>query len=176
MPIKVDGKNGRIYVKIQLGDECNSGHQDFSITGGIYRAPNSRLDRYFVLGGCIHESIVKHFPEFAPFVPLHLCDYKGAPIHTLANMFFRLREGFYSLPPDHTEFPAKFCEYYRITPKQFARLSKCQTEKELAVTLQDTGVVALWEMEVQAAIKLLEDLTGDIFKVDSRRTNFVIPE
>ena len=63
--------NETIYVKIRLNDECKNGHQDFSITGDIYKAGEPKTDSNHICGGCIHEEIEKHFPEFKIFINLH---------------------------------------------------------------------------------------------------------
>jgi hypothetical protein len=97
-------KGNPIIIKIRLNDECKNGHQDFSITGTTYRLfeKGDRKDgdwkvfngkNYtFDSGGCIHETILKVKPELKIFVDLHLCDYKGIPMHAVANGFYHLRQ------------------------------------------------------------------------------------
>ncbi len=64
----------------------------FSLTGDVYRGFVDR-DQQFVktaedMGGCIHDELLKHWPELAPLVALHLSDSKGVPMHCLDNGFY----------------------------------------------------------------------------------------
>tara|TARA_R110002012_G_C11471690_1_gene594030 strand:- start:64 stop:561 length:498 start_codon:yes stop_codon:yes gene_type:complete len=75
----------------------------FSITGSTYEklGRGQRYEEYEIFngskfeystGGCIHETILKHFPEFKIFVDLHLSDLEGVPMHFLDNGVYHLRE------------------------------------------------------------------------------------
>ncbi len=164
-----------ITVTISLNDECENGHQDFHITGDIYKSDKPRNDRYFISGGCIHDEIKKHFPEFYQFIRLHSSDYKGIPTHPTANGFYHLENGFNNTPVNSTNFKKEFCEHYRITNNQFAFLKKSKNETQYAVKLESLGILYQWEAEAQMAIKELERLTGTSFLVDSKRTQYVAP-
>ena len=142
---KVIGDNV-IYVTIRLNDECKNGHQDFAITGDIYKGQN-KADRNHIAGGCIHEEILKHFPQFAPFVLLHLCDYKGIPAHPTANGFYHLTNGFNKTPINSPKFKAEFCEYYRISAPQFDVLN---TSKN-TILAEDNEKILLESSESEAA-------------------------
>lgn len=170
-----NGKERRIYVSIRLNDECKNGHQDFAITGNIYAHPSIKTDRYYVSGGCIHDDILIHFPEFSPFVRLHLCDYLGAPMYPSANGLFHLQNGFNNTKPTEEGFKAEYCEYYRITPAQFDVLSQSENKIEFAILLDELGILAQWKVEADAAIKQLEALTGNEFVIDSTRSNHTPP-
>lgn len=163
----------RIHVEIRLNDECKNGHQDFAITGSLYE----KYDRPGnpSMSGCIHEEILKHFPEFRPFVDLHLCDYKGIPMHAGANGYYHLTNGFNNTKPENPKFRAEYCEYYRITPAQFEALKASKNVIQFSLALQNLGILEQWEKEANRAIKLLESLTGNEFLVDSKRTQFVEP-
>ena len=69
-----------VYVTIRLNDECNNGHNDFSITGEVYKKGKPKTDRYMVCCGCCHDEILEAFPEFKIFVDLHLCSSDGYPM------------------------------------------------------------------------------------------------
>ncbi len=163
---KVVGQE-HIFVKIRLNDECKNGHQDFSITGDIYEAGKPKVDRYCIAGGCIHDDIAKHFPEFQRFIDLHLCDYDGVPMHASANMRYHMRQN--SMSKD------EFCKYYRITPKQFDKLSEAKNEIHFTLLLESLGVLSQWNQQAQEAIKVLEDLTGQKFENNSTRSNYKKP-
>lgn len=164
-----------IFVSIRLNDECKNGHQDFAITGDIYEAGKPKTDRYFISGGCIHEDILKVFPEFKIFVNLHLCDYKGIPTHPTANGFYHLKNGFNEIKPNEAGFINKFCSYYRISERQFDKLSTAKNVTQYALILQKENILSQWEDEANEAIKILEELTTKSFLVDSKRTQFVAP-
>ena len=161
-----------IYVKIRLNDECK---KDFSITGDIYEAGKPKTDRYFITGGCIHEDILKHFPEFKIFVNLHLCDYSGIPMYAVENGFYHLKEGFNNTKPSDKNFKKEFCSHYRITPKQFEVLNTSNNQSQYALNIQKLGILTQWKTEALRAIKLLEEMTGNKFVVDSKRTQFNAP-
>jgi len=170
-----DKKGNPIYIKIRLNDECKNGHQDFSITGDIYEKDKPKTDRFNITGGCIHEEILKARPDLKIFVELHLCDYTGVPMHAVANGFYHLRQGFNNTKPESPEFMAEYCDYYRITPAQFSKLNDAQNRLQFALLLQSLGILAQWEKQANQAIKMLEDMTGSKFLVDSKRTQFVAP-
>lgn len=172
--LKTVGKK-TIYVKIRLNDECKNGHQDFSITGDIYEAGKPKTDRYFISGGCIHDDIAKHFPEFKQFIDLHLCDYKGIPMHPTANGFYHLRQGFNKTKPEDKNFRAEYCDYYRISPYQFEQLNEAENELQFALKLQSLGILEQWEEQAKKAIATLEEMTGTKFVIDSKRTQLVFP-
>lgn len=170
-----DSDGNPITIKIRLNDECKNGHQDFSITGDIYEKGKPKTDRYFISGGCIHEEILKARPDLKMFVDLHLCDYKGIPMHPTANGFYFLRNGFNETKPENPKFKAEFCDYYRITPQQFDVLNKSQNVIQYALNLEKLDILAQWERQANKAIKTLEEMTGKKFVVDSKRSQYVAP-
>lgn len=86
------GKEYWIAAKLRHDDQCRNGHNDFSITGEIYRSINGKPIGNGECFGCIHEEIAKHFPELTPFLKWHLCSTDG-PMHYLANTLYHVREG-----------------------------------------------------------------------------------
>ena len=168
---KTVGKES-ITVKIRLNDECKNGHQDFSITGEVYETGKPRTDRFLITAGCIHDTIEKHFPEFIPFIRLHLCDYKGIPMHASANGFYHLQNGFSKNPKDSDNFKSEYCDYYRVTPEQFDKLEDSFSELHFASLIIDLGILEQWDNEAKKAIEQLEQLTGKKFVIDSKRTQW----
>lgn len=185
--IQTTFKGNPVIIQIRLNDECKNGHQDFSITGTTYR-PFEKGDRKdgdwkvfngknytFDSGGCIHETILKARPDLKIFVNLHLCDYEGIPMHAVENGFYHLTNGFNNVKPEQAEFKTKFCEYYRITGNQFNAIKTAKNKLQYALMLQSLGILKQWKEEATAAIDYLESLTGKIFVVDSKRTQFNAP-
>lgn len=132
--------NGYISVSIRLDDECRNGHADFAITGDIVEGIDTRT-------GCIHEDILKYFPEFADFVALHLCNAHGMPMYPVENSLYWLKQDI-----------AKGAEYMRISQDLAKRLP---LEKDaFKCALFELGIVAKWQQEADAAIAHLEQITG----------------
>lgn len=147
------GPRVKIEVKIRLDDECNNKHCEFAITcSGYHKAKNGVWVNDF--GGCCHDKILKYFPQFEDFVRLHLCDCHGAPMYALENGLYWLKEG----------GAEKLAEYWRITPEEAQQFVGLENDKVYAgYLLVKSGIVARWQAEADAAIKHLEELTGDQF-------------
>ena len=153
-----------IKVEIRLDDECKNGHQDFAITGTQWEVGEQRTDRNSS-SGCIHEEILEAFPEFAPFVKLHLCDFDGVPMHALANMHYHMFKDFKSIE--------EYCDYYRITQTEFEELATSKAEKlYFQYVFETLPIRARWKEEAQNAIGQLEALTGEKFVNTSTRSNY----
>lgn len=168
--ISLDNKKVNCIVKIRLNDECKNGHQDFSITATFYEIGKSRTDRNMTSGGCCHDEILKHFPQFKIFVDLHLCDYLGIPMYASANGFYHLTQGFERLNgKTQKEY---FCDYYRVTPKQYDVLITAKSKEYFGFLLVDLGILDQWKKEADKAIKILEEFTNTKFIVDSVKNQF----
>lgn len=170
-----DAEGNQMQISIRLNDECHNGHQDFSITGTIWEKGKARIDRNHICSGCIHDEIVKAHPELKIFVNLHLCDYSGIPMYAVENGFYHLKNGFNNTKKDDPKFPAEFSEYYRITPTQYAELSKSKNKLQYALKLRDLGILDQWNTEAKEAIAILESMTGKEFEIDSERTQYNTP-
>lgn len=164
-----------IIVRIRLNDECKNGHQDFSITGDIYKANAPKSNKNHLMGGCIHEEILKAFPEFKIFVNLHLCDFDGVPMHAVENGFYHLTQGINNTKPENKNFTSEYCEYYRISLDQFEVLRQSKNKLQFALNLESLGILAQWKEEAKKAIKILEELTGKKFLNDSKKSNYQAP-
>lgn len=156
-------------ITIRLNDECKNGHQDFSLTATFWEVNKKRCDKNLGTAGCCHDKILKHFPELKIFKELHMCDHSGIPMYAVENGFYFLKNGFQTKKGELRE---QFCEYYRITEQQFDKLNKATSREEYADILQNTGILQQWKKQADKAIKLLEELTGDTFVVDSIKSNF----
>ena len=164
--------NEHIYVKIRLNDECKNGREDFSITGDIYEAGKPKIDRYHRSGGCIHDDILKHFPEYKPFVLLHLADYNGKPTYATENGFYHLKNGFNRTNTEDPTFEAEFCEYYRITKQQFDVLKTSNNDTQYFMHLEALKIFDQWKLQALEAIKMLEDMTGKKFESKATRPDY----
>lgn len=142
-----DGKKKQLDVVIRLDDECNNGHCDWSITGDVYRI-TPRGTKIHEMGGCIHDVILKHFPEFRCFVELHLSDAHGAPMYAVENSHYILK----------TKGLEAAANYMHLPTDVVSRLSG---DKELfKYQLFALGIVDMWQERSNKAIAYLESLTG----------------
>jgi len=162
-------------INIRLNDECKNGHQDFSITGTSWEKGKPKTDRYMLHGGACGDEIATLWPEYSIFNTLHLCDYKGIPMHCSVNGYYHLKNGFYS-KSEGDAFMAEYCEYYRLSKDEFMFLNDAESETHFAILLERLGVFAKWEKQANEAIKLLETLTGDEFIIDSKKNQYYRPE
>lgn len=145
-----NGISQKIDVKIQLADECKNGICHWSITANIYEIKNTgRIVN--IGGGCCHDEILNHFPEFKPFVSLHLCDCYGAPLYAVEN-------GFYLISREPKE---KIIDYLRITGEEYNNLKQANDKQYFRYMLYSMGIVRRWNEEAKAAIKELGSLTGN---------------
>lgn len=154
---KVYVENGKTYkmnVNISLNDDSKNGIYDWSITGDIYE--KRRNGRYvWYSSGCCHEEILKYFPEFKPFVNLHLSNHYGQPMHPVEN-------GFYYLVNSDKE---KTMNYLRITESEYNILRDSAEDKEyFKYLLYTIGIVDRWKEESLKTIKQLEALTGNTWE------------
>lgn len=140
------GKMGTFIVKVRLDDQCRNGHEDFAITADLY------LGKRDIAGGCMHEEILEHFPELAPFVALHLADAEGCPMYTVENGFYHLQEG----KAEHLQ------SHLRLSDEELAEIQAApiRTKEEFSEYLETKGFRSRWKAEADAAIALLETLNG----------------
>jgi hypothetical protein len=151
----------KLTINIRLNDECKNGHQDFSITGDIYEKGKPRTDKYYLMGGCIHEEILAVCPELKPFVDLHLSDADGAPMYALENGHHYMRESGKEVAMD----------YLRITEDEYNVLKGAADKLHFAFLLFQMNIPQRWQQEAKAAIKQLEEMTGKTFVNDSKKGN-----
>jgi hypothetical protein len=107
-------ENGERRIRVRFGLDKVGGNRyaHFSITGETERRERGRWAEDSC--GCIHEEIRKHFPELAKFIPFHLCDETGEPMHYVANAMYWLR-GANHAERFVRELPAKCIEHFKST-------------------------------------------------------------
>lgn len=153
-----------LIIKIRLNDECKNGHNDFSITGDIYKK-GLRGDRAFISGGCIHDEILAVRPDLKIFVDLHLADAKGVPMYALGNGFYHLKEKGIDT--------AK--EYLRLSEADAKIIAGAEDEKHLHYLLHSLNVPTKWKHEADTAIALLEKWTDSEFVDNGVKLQYVAP-
>lgn len=143
-----------VYVTIRLNDECNNGHNDFSITGEVYQKGKPKIDKYMVCCGCCHDEILEAFPEFKIFVDLHLCSSDGHPMFLGQNAAYWI-----SIGDDEKAMCDLRCDsdmYDKLYPYYIDNLL---FKKAIA----DYGLLDIWNEQAKKAIAYLEKLTGNEF-------------
>lgn len=75
-----------IIVNLRYDDSCGNGHNSFGITADVYEA-GRRSDSAYVMGGCCHEVIARHFPKLEKYIKWHMTSSDG-PMHYLANTMY----------------------------------------------------------------------------------------
>ena len=144
------GDKKRINVEIRLSDDCKNGYCDFAITGTIYRRKNNGTWDV-ELCGCIHDEILKYFPEFSDFVALHLSNSHGQPMYAVENGIYWLKEDL-----------KKGADYLRISESVAMQLS---ADKDyFKYQLFALGIASGWKQDADKAIAHLEELTGQTFE------------
>lgn len=148
-----ENKETRVNVTIAVRDGGTC--QYFSITAEVYTRHNGRgpWPKNPTCCGCCHDQIAVFFPEFIPFINLHLCDLNGAPMYPVSNSRYYFKES-----------RAKGTEYVRINPDDTRAGSLQAAAKEgpefFAYVLETSGIMDQWKAEAGAALAELERLTG----------------
>jgi hypothetical protein len=94
----------------------------FSITGEVWAASKEGYarGRDCIIGGCIHDVILEHYPELSDIVALHLSDINGAPMYPVENGFY-----WFGGCPEYQAYNQKtFAEYVRISEAEAEALKK----------------------------------------------------
>lgn len=123
-----------IVAEVRFDDQCNNGHNTFSITGEIRDTKTGyRRDRYIESCGCIHDDIAQHFPELAGLIKWHLTGTDG-PLHYISNVchFASDRDCWGKLKgePYHYEIGFRFSNvpFSHSLPTKFAQWLKSEYE------------------------------------------------
>jgi len=80
------GKKYQITATVRYDDECNNGHNSFSITADIKSTFSGKFWSE-ESGGCCHEEVARHFPLLAPLIKWHLTSSEG-PLHYISNAVY----------------------------------------------------------------------------------------
>lgn len=93
---KVFSDKEKMYVLIasaRYDDSCHNGYNSFSLTAEVWRATSQGhiIGKDWIYGGCLHDEIIKHIPELAPYVKWHLTSSDG-PMHYLENTLYNASE------------------------------------------------------------------------------------
>ena len=158
-----DSNGDNLIISIKLADDCKNGHDDFSITADCYKAGKPKTDRYYLYGGCCHEEILKVRPDLQIFVNLHLCNYKGVPMHCLDNGYYHLQNNFEHLISE-----------FRLTGEEAEYFRNCPDKQYFAYLMLKLNLPEKWQNEASEAIQILETLTGEKYvPKENQKENYV---
>ena len=147
-------------ISIRLNDECNNGHEDFSITADFWKLERPKTDENWIMGGCCHEKILKFRPDLKIFVDLHLNDFRGYPMYYIEESFYLLK----NMPKD------KFMEYAKVDEAGYELLKKASDEDEYGyLLLNKLENHKIWEGLAKEGIAKLQELTGKKFESKGTR-------
>lgn len=152
-PVPLDpaeGYDGKAYlqVEVRLYHIAQNPTSHFSVTGAIGTKAQLRNGNWQG-GGCCHEIILKHFPELAPIVALHLSDEDGVPMHAEANANYWA--GLSSFPD--AKDVTVLAKHLRITLEDAEALT---TKEAVAAKVEEMRPV--WKAEAEAAIEQMGGL------------------
>lgn len=144
-----DGAQYQLTATIQYADECNNGHNDFTITAELREiCLNNR--RRWVGGGCLHEEILQRMPELKQFVDLHLSDQDGAPMFAISNGLHwikKYQEGETGLDT--------IMRHFRVSETDAKVLAISEDELHLKYLMRSLGLPERWKAEAGAAKQIL---------------------
>jgi hypothetical protein len=117
-------KRVRMTVTLRFDDECMNGHNSFSITANITTGSG------YIAGGCLHEEIAKHFPEYREAIKWHLWDTNGKMHHVANGLYWYKEKGIDALRkyvncPDLREEEATEEGLMARLPEQLEQFRKC---------------------------------------------------
>jgi hypothetical protein len=160
----------RLEVDAKLYVLGSNEYPYYSLTGSV-KSYDKRLRDPYLAGGCIHETILKHFPELAPLATVHLSEADGRPMHAEANARFWAGLSKYTPTGNNpSENPTETDEAGTFNPSLLASHLQCddKTARELRKGLlmglpwdrviQDLGLVDLWSSQAGQARALLNEM------------------
>ena len=130
-----------LYRRIDVDIETDNEY--FSITGTTFN-DNGK----WISSGCIHEDIMKHFPELELLIELHLNALDGKPMYFVQNsMHFYKHNNISGLAS------------YGFNDRQARYLIDAQPDEDIFNRLIDRwNILGVWEYKAMSAIKLIENL------------------
>ena len=146
------GENTFIDVEIELRYIKENGYSYFYAVGDVYELKRARKE--IIYSGCIHEKILKYFPEFKIFVQLHRYSSYGISMHMISNIKFYI---------DNDEIDA-ICSSLDISDVMAKELICWGEEIDyIKYFLEENDIICHLRSKANKAIKMLEELTGNEF-------------
>lgn len=145
-----NGEEYKIKTTVSLGDDCHNNICEWSITADIRWKNEYGIYKEYMCG-CCHDEIIRHCPELAKFIPMHVCNHYGAPMYPVENGIYHTKNSDKSV----------VIEYLRISDKEYSKLSEAVDDKMyFKYLLFNLGIVDRWKRESDELIAELENLCG----------------
>ena len=128
----------------------------FSITGNVIKRDKRFRDPY-ISGGCIHETILKYFPDLAPLVLVHLSGPDGVPMHAESNARYWAGFSTYTDGSPMGEYKPSMLAKHLQADKATAQAVRDGFSKGIAwdrIT-KDLGLIELWSSQAGKARSLM---------------------
>lgn len=141
-------RDGYLVVTAGLSHIQGNARPYFSVTAELWDSEGwyrNGQDGRCREGGCLHDRILKAFPELAPVVACHLADDTGTPMHAAANSLYWLNKG------DRAAAA-------RTLAIDLAELPTFETEAEHAAFV--AALRPYWRLMAARAIETLDRLAG----------------
>lgn len=117
----------------------------FSVTGEVSTAAQHTQGTYQSCGQ-LDTLLAEAFPELAPFIPLHLADPHGVPMHAVANAHY-----WAGLSSWQERDTAALARHLRISAAEAAAIGS--TEEAVVEAVE--GLRPRWKAEADAAIEFM---------------------
>lgn len=149
--VSMNGETLKIEAKVRLDDNCNNGICFFHVTGDIYRLNESGYYEDYICGA------IGDYAEMAEMISgwfnkFHGRTRLGYDTSLIANLIYHIKKG-------NKDYAMK---YAMLNEDEYKVLSFVVDEKEyFKYLLFDLGIMDRMKREADAAIKKLEELTGD---------------
>lgn len=149
--VSMNGETLKIKTKVRLDDDCRNGICFFHITGDIYRLSKSGYYEDYICGA------IGDYAEMAEMISgwfnkFHGRTRLGYDTSLIPNLIYHIKKG-------NKDYAMR---YAMLNEDEYKVLSFVADEKEyFKYLLFDLGIMDRMKREADAAIKKLEELTGD---------------
>lgn len=149
--VSMNGETLKIEAKVRLDDDCNNGICFFHVTGDIYKLNNRGYYEDYI-GGAIGDYAEMEEMISGWFNKFHNRTRLGYDTSLIPNLIYHIKKG-------NKDYAMK---YAMLNEDEYKVLSFVVDEKEyFKYLLFDLGIMDRMKREADAAIKKLEELTGD---------------
>lgn len=134
----------------------------FSVTAeelNLRRKPENQVEAC----GQLTDETLKHFPQLAPLVALHLSDDTGEPMHAVDNGAYWLGLGDPRYVPEDAPRMDLFAQLWRVTDEQARELydyANADPNPREALRFLAKGEAARWQREANEGLALIRQLSA----------------
>lgn len=193
IPGKPYGARGRVVIRAFAGLHYIKGNSSpyFSLTGEVSRVI-ARHDGQAILArepeicGCIHDELIREWPDLAPLAAMHLSGLDGAPMHAEGNGFYWLAGAaasphaprlpvwgakYHGASGDYGKTPAECLKiaanHFRVAESELAPFVESRYESGAVMKARVAAFTAAqrerWQREAESAIETYGlELCGDV--------------